>query len=134
MKTRERDRWKAIQRGSIYCSPGCGRGCTLAEYQKARRNADALAKRLGENWKPSVHENLGWYFRARSLDGLLEVSESGPRHFWCTTTSVIEKQFHASATTPRKAVEAVLKQMDEVVAIIQTIRTNVSLDVIRSAK
>jgi hypothetical protein len=54
--------WKAIRRGSIYCSPACGGGCTYAAYQKACRDAAALAKRMGNGWTPRVHENLGWHW------------------------------------------------------------------------
>jgi hypothetical protein len=32
-----RDRWAPIRRGKIYCSPGCGRGCTVAEHDEAVR-------------------------------------------------------------------------------------------------
>lgn len=30
-----RDRWTPIRRGKIYCSPDCGRGCTVAEHDEA---------------------------------------------------------------------------------------------------
>lgn len=56
--------WTAVRRGRIYCSPLCGGGCTLAAFNRANKEAGALAKRLGPGWKPEVWENLGWHWGA----------------------------------------------------------------------
>lgn len=56
-----------------YCSPACGRGCTYEEYKYARQRARTLAQRLGENWKPRVWENLGWYYAVSA--GGITISE-----------------------------------------------------------
>lgn len=61
--------WDPVRTGNgQYCSPACGGKCTWASYQAAKRKASALAKSLGAGWKPEVHENLGWYYRARFDD------------------------------------------------------------------
>lgn len=52
--------WVPVRHGKIYCAPGCGAGCTWAAYQRAEREARALARRLGKGWRPVVFENKGW--------------------------------------------------------------------------
>ena len=58
--------WKAVRRGLIYCAPACGGQCTWADYQKAKKNAKALAASLGKEWTTHVWENLGWHYMAVS--------------------------------------------------------------------
>ena len=58
-----------------YCAPACGSGCTRAQYLAAQRAGRALAKRLGNDWKGHVWENMGWHYNARSPCRRLEVSE-----------------------------------------------------------
>ncbi len=55
------------------CAKWCGSGCTEEAYQKATRDAEVLAKQLGDGWKPRVWENMGWHFEAVSSCGRLEV-------------------------------------------------------------
>lgn len=47
-----------------YCSPACGFKCTRHAYERAMREADALAIRLGPGWEPRVWENWGWHYEA----------------------------------------------------------------------
>lgn len=61
--------WTPIRRGPFYCSPACGARCTILQYDKAWMAANALAKRLGEGWKPVVHENMNWYASVISATG-----------------------------------------------------------------
>lgn len=68
----EAKRWVPILRGSIYCAPRCGRGCTKAEYDAAVKAADALARVMGAGWEPEVWENLGWHYAAKK--GVASVS------------------------------------------------------------
>lgn len=62
------DRWIPVRRGDIYCSPGCGRGCTIDEHDFAQENAKLLCAELNKKkpggWVPHVHENLGWFWSA----------------------------------------------------------------------
>jgi hypothetical protein len=53
--------WKPDRLGSCFCSPACGRGCTIKEYETALKEATRMAKSLGQGWKPKVFENLGWH-------------------------------------------------------------------------
>ena len=51
--------------GGKYCSPACGGAkgfCTKADFDRATKDAGALAQRLGDGWKPRVWENLGWHW------------------------------------------------------------------------
>lgn len=61
-------REQAVLNGDIYCSPRCGGGCTKASYDKAVKEADELAARLGPRWKPHVFENLGWHYHVSIPD------------------------------------------------------------------
>lgn len=51
---------------------------------EARSKAEALAARLGCNWKPRVWENLGWHYGAQALDGT-----------FCIYPSQDDTQYHA---------------------------------------
>lgn len=67
-------RWTPRRRGHIYCSPGCGAGCTFAAFERAETEAAKLAKKLGRDWTPRVWENLGWHYEARSPCDRIRVS------------------------------------------------------------
>ncbi|KKK48897.1 hypothetical protein LCGC14_3140510 [marine sediment metagenome] len=88
--------------GGVYCSPGCGRGCTKAEYDLAVRDGNALAQRMGEGWVSEVWENLGWHYRAEK--GVASVSftrwHSGSEYtvYFYTVPPVV-----TSAETPEDA-------------------------------
>lgn len=51
--------------GDCYCAPWCGLGCTLAAYERACREAEAIATQLGAGWEPAPWENLGWHIGVR---------------------------------------------------------------------
>lgn len=65
-----------MAKAKLRCADWCGAGCTEAQYQRARRNGAALAKRLGKGWTFQVHENLGWHYKAVSPCGRLKVLET----------------------------------------------------------
>ena len=67
------DRWKPVRRGAIYCSPGCGGGCTYEAYLQATIDAHKLALKCGHDFKPRVWENLGWYYAAQSPSNQIKV-------------------------------------------------------------
>lgn len=68
--------WTPVHRGNVYCSPRCGGGCTWAAHQKAVRDADALAHRIGDGWEPDVWENMGWHWRIKK--GFATIYGPGP--------------------------------------------------------
>lgn len=51
-----------VLNGKIYCSPRCGCKCTKAAFDRATKEANALAARMGEGWEPDVWENCGWHY------------------------------------------------------------------------
>ncbi|MEN6550088.1 MAG: hypothetical protein ABFE07_28935 [Armatimonadia bacterium] len=65
--------WEPQRRGAIYCSPACGGDCTWAEYQRAKRCAERLARKL-PGFEPVVKENLGWHWGADALGGLIYIT------------------------------------------------------------
>ena len=76
--------WKPRQAGSVYCSPACGRGCTVEEWNQAKMRAHAIVEGLSvdKGWKPEVWENLGWH--AQAVHGDIRVMNSGPKyHAFC---------------------------------------------------
>lgn len=90
-KTKElpKDFFVPRRRGAIYCSRGCGRLCTFAEYQRAVAVADKLARTMGRGWKPKVWENLGWHASASDAAGVVRVytvfsrGAGGPMKYHC---------------------------------------------------
>lgn len=109
-----------IRRGITYCSPGCGRGCTIMEHDSAVIAANEMVERLGPPWKARVWENLGWHYRAYvgELGGMepgMSVSPSIDRN----QRPPVLIGYHANfgsrssgiAPTPEAAVQAVLDAM-----------------------
>jgi hypothetical protein len=62
--------WEPVRRGLIYCSPGCGADCKIVDYDRAWINANKLVEVLNAagsgGWTAYVHENMGWFWRARN--------------------------------------------------------------------
>lgn len=58
--------------GGVYCSPACGNGCTIAEFNNAERDAASLCARMGDGWEPVIWENLGWHYMAAK--GLFKIT------------------------------------------------------------
>lgn len=46
----------------VFCSAACGFNCTRNAYDRAVKEADRLAKRLGDGWTTRVWDNLGWHY------------------------------------------------------------------------
>lgn len=63
----EAEKWKPVRHGAFYGSPRCCGGtlCTWAAFERATKEADALARRMGDGWEPVVWENLGWHYEVR---------------------------------------------------------------------
>ncbi len=115
MKNKEELSWTPVLRGSVYCSSACGGGagvCDKEKYDLAVKSSNALAKRLGKGWKPTVHENLGWFWGA--YKGVCHVSPSGwntGKLFTCylnTTPQFIERD-----TNPVIAVKRAMEDFDQ---------------------
>lgn len=108
MKKKTIDRDTPIRVGKIYCSRGCGCGCTHEAYLQAKRTATRIAKALGPKWEPAVWENMGWHGKAR-LPGSEKNDRSGhgacvhPAGRGYTFFSGTDNQVVAEGTTPMKA-------------------------------
>ena len=111
-----RDTWKPIRCGVIYCSSECGANCTFADYQSAHRNARKLCKKLGKGWKPVVHENLGWHYRA--MRGSVAVYSS----YLGGYSACIGDNWWARGDTPREAVaRSVAEARAEAAGILKSV-------------
>jgi hypothetical protein len=58
------------------CARWCGRGCTQAEYEKAKKLSNEITAKLGAKWRPHTWENLGWHSGSVSVCGRLNVYPS----------------------------------------------------------
>lgn len=98
-------RWTPIHNGDKYCSPGCGAGCTKAEYDEALSSALKIATELGEGWQPRVWENGKWYYCAVkeivSHDDEIKVYPNRESGYKCHFNGA--KQFIADGDTPEEA-------------------------------
>lgn len=104
----------AVRDGSTYCAPWCGAKCTWDAFQLATRKADALAKMLGEGWKPRVWENMGWFYEVHN--GILEIH---PHHnrlqskttysAWCQSSPQV---IGDDCSTPQAALRVLKKKME----------------------
>lgn len=59
----------------IKCDPRCGRGCTQAQYDRVKRRAVALQKRLGPSWTIRIWDNLGWHHEVVSKNKCIYVTD-----------------------------------------------------------
>lgn len=103
------DGWKPRRRGTIYCSPLCGAGCTHAAFTRATRNARALAKRLGPGWRPKVWENMNWFYSAEK--GVVEVHASenvGRKPCYRAYFNTVHQVVSGTCTLPEIALKQVL--------------------------
>lgn len=63
-----------VRHGPYYCAPACGGKCTIIQHDQAVILANRVAKRLGEEWKPYVMENLGWHSKVEHASECLKIS------------------------------------------------------------
>lgn len=94
-----------------YCSPWCGMGCTLAEFEKATADAEALAKKLGANWEPHVWENMGWHHAAFHGEKL-KMYQHGDASFDAYFENG-DRQFTAGGVTPELALLDLREKMED---------------------
>jgi len=73
--------WVPVLQGEVYCSPRCGGKCTLAAFDKATSDAQALASEMGQGWKPRVWENLGWHYDVGKSDARITPPPYGSAEF-----------------------------------------------------
>lgn len=100
--------WKARRLGDKYCAPACGRGCTHAEYKKAKASASALVQKLGPGWTAHVFENLGWHYKATR--GQIEVHRSAGFGYIAFFNARI--QTIGESKSPRRAVKNAIDEME----------------------
>lgn len=108
--------WTPVLNGDIYCSPACGRGCTLEEYDQAVKDADELAAQLGKAFQPHVWENLGWHYSATAAvpgEAFVTVNYSKRIGEYWANLHVTDKQEGAYAKDPEIAVARAINEMQE---------------------
>lgn len=71
-----------LEKVTRYCSRSCGGDCTYHRYAAAKVSGDRLAKAVGKGWKPVVHENLGWFFRAVHTATGATMHQWSPTKYW----------------------------------------------------
>lgn len=104
--------WKPIRKGGIYCAPACGGGCKWDAYQKARRDAAALAKKLGPGWKPRLNENLGWHWSVFKSDIEITRYEDGLYRVGILGGTPVEISVRRSFKDPLEAIRAQIDSIE----------------------
>lgn len=111
-KTNRQRNWTPVASsdGVLYCSPACGGRCTRVAYLDAQHRAAALARALGESWKPSVWENLGWHYSVHAQYSRRTMIALHPHtgRSWAALYIDDRQLFTAEGPTPRRAVNALL--------------------------
>ena len=104
------DEWKPVRIDDRYCSPHCGRGCTHKEYRLAMGHAHGLAAELGDEWEPTVWENLGWHFAARIPgDVRVEVHRGSLRPYGgYSWTAFLGNNIVGTGVSPKQAIDDAL--------------------------
>jgi len=120
--------WTARRRGPIYCAPACGAGCTIFQFDHAGILANQTAKRLGKGWKPSVHENIGWFAGVVDATGCWKIAIREYKGVASFTAFLGDAdsaggRWAETADTPEEAIEKVrrraraeLKKLQSVIA------------------
>lgn len=115
---RDKPRHYAGHWGRAYCSPGCGFDCSQVAYDRAVKEAAALAKRMGAGWDADVWENCGWNYEVRK--GCVSISpDCWPNGAltgdWKITGYIVyfnsAKQIIARAKTPEDALGFAVQDM-----------------------
>ena len=113
--------WTPKLDGQIFCSPACGRGCTLKQFNEANTSAKNLAKKLGPNWRPVTWENLGWHWKIVNANMVIEPYNSGKFN---ATLHTLTHNFKALNCSAEEAVKEVLK---DVQFMVEDLNKNISL-------
>lgn len=80
-----------------FCSPACGRDCTLADHKEAWKQARDLSRRLDCGWVPVISENNGWYWYVKK--GAADLRRVGPRKYWLSVI-IAGVQYQRDGITP----------------------------------
>lgn len=117
------DRWEPVRRGTIYCSPACGGGCTHGAWVLATNRANELARRMGPGWETRVWENLGWHYEVHKGCCHLHVNRYGDNTRY-TAYLNSATQFVKSSDSPEAAVVAAAM---EAVAHVHTVTADLAI-------
>lgn len=122
-------RWTPILKGDQYCSPACGGCCKKSDYDKAVTQSNGIAELLGDGWKPSVNENLGWHWKVEKGD--VEITFLDDKKLYCAEIQFKLEQYiyyQAKDTNPRVAVEKVQTKIKSLIKKIERQLGSISLD------
>jgi hypothetical protein len=126
--TTRADEWKPVLNGGVYCSPRCGNSCKKIDHDLAVKAGEALARQLGPDWKPRIHENCAWFYSA--VNKFASISEAQnwfrdgvpastiyPDRYkdenkFCCMLNLPHKQFVTYGKTPKAAYWAAIKAAD----------------------
>lgn len=127
--------WVPISSGGIYCSPACGRGCTWAQFQTAKRQGARLAKLSGKGFESRVWENLGWWYEAQKRISphcrIIVRKHDFVRGYSAElhlSRGLHQQWFAKECSTPSKAVQTVLAEAKkDTLALVKTLREIIDL-------
>lgn len=108
------DRWVPVLKGDKYCSPGCGTGCTLAEFNRAKKGAEILQKRMGDGWKIRIWENCGWFYQVSKGDVVVHAPRDKGGEYWIDLKVNGVYQIELSHKSPVKGYKLALDRARDV--------------------
>lgn len=118
-------RWTPVRKGKIYCSPGCGLGCTHKSFLKVTSATEALVEELQRGthstaWRARVWDNLGWYGTAaldvKGLDVTVSQSVGDHSEFLRSYACLINgcgRSIYTSHETPLGAYQSAIASLRE---------------------
>lgn len=90
----------------FFCSPRCGCGCTMADYNKAVSTSSKAARKMGRGWKPEVWENMGWHWCIVKGVAKIHPGATGMKRGGYTAYINSAHQTLGRGSTPAKALAA----------------------------
>lgn len=122
--------WKPVLSGRVYCSPACGFGCSLRQYEERHRQGAELAAKLGRGWKARIWENMGWHYCVSLTGRDYTITVYGPsdvRDWHWADMRVDGEQFTADQPTAFGAVAAVVAAFRSRAAIFASAAEQINL-------
>jgi hypothetical protein len=96
-----------------FCSPACGAGCSIGDYELEIAKAERLAETLGEGWEVEISENLGWHSKIVFQESNIELTLN--KNSSCDYTLYYDsKNKSISGNDAIKLIDAALKDMFEI--------------------
>lgn len=120
--------WTPVKRGLIYCSPACGAGCKITDFDRATFRANDLAKQLGRGWATHVWENLGWHYEVHKGALRVYAHHDAKVSYMATLGHRAPLQWSAHGATAEEALTALKEKVTHDVSELQAGLTDIGME------